>query len=269
MATKKCPKCGEENPAEAVMCWACYTPLAGGAAAVAGGGLVAPRGGAAAVTPAATAAAQDDDKKAIDPKIFLIAGLLVGAIIIGAFTTGIFGSSSSSTLPEVLPSGPTGGEPNTFPSSPQQQQVAPPVISNSGPTVGQSPTTPVVAAHFTTVVPPDPRYSNGTMGIIPTTPNISSAEAVGLAKYAQRMFAPGGRWTAMQVVVFSNPDSAKTFRKYQASRKGAKLTNNDYQALADQGVWNGVPAYYETQGKAERSYQPSASPNNWWTARGR
>ena len=25
--TQKCPKCGEENPAEAVMCWACYTPL--------------------------------------------------------------------------------------------------------------------------------------------------------------------------------------------------------------------------------------------------
>lgn len=25
-----CPKCSEENPDEAVMCWACYTPLNGG-----------------------------------------------------------------------------------------------------------------------------------------------------------------------------------------------------------------------------------------------
>ncbi|RYG70864.1 hypothetical protein EON80_06595 [bacterium] len=32
MASKKCPKCGEDNPAEAVMCWACYTPLSGGPA---------------------------------------------------------------------------------------------------------------------------------------------------------------------------------------------------------------------------------------------
>lgn len=27
-----CPKCGEDNPIEAVMCWACYTPLGSGAA---------------------------------------------------------------------------------------------------------------------------------------------------------------------------------------------------------------------------------------------
>ena len=29
MSVINCPKCGEENPAEAVMCWACYTPLHG------------------------------------------------------------------------------------------------------------------------------------------------------------------------------------------------------------------------------------------------
>ena len=28
----KCPKCGEESPADAVMCWACYTPLGAGRA---------------------------------------------------------------------------------------------------------------------------------------------------------------------------------------------------------------------------------------------
>lgn len=30
MKTQQCPKCGEENPSEAVMCWACYTPLGRG-----------------------------------------------------------------------------------------------------------------------------------------------------------------------------------------------------------------------------------------------
>ncbi|MBW3636833.1 MAG: hypothetical protein KY445_10280 [Armatimonadetes bacterium] len=27
MDSKICPRCGEENPSEAVMCWSCYTPL--------------------------------------------------------------------------------------------------------------------------------------------------------------------------------------------------------------------------------------------------
>ena len=27
MTTQNCPYCNEENPGEAVMCWACYTPL--------------------------------------------------------------------------------------------------------------------------------------------------------------------------------------------------------------------------------------------------
>ncbi len=32
MKTQNCPKCGEENLADAVMCWACYTPLGAGRA---------------------------------------------------------------------------------------------------------------------------------------------------------------------------------------------------------------------------------------------
>ena len=266
MATKKCPKCGEENPAEAVMCWACYTPLAGGAAAAAGGGLVTPRGGAAAVTPAATAA-QEDEKKALDPKIFLVAGLLVGALIIGGFTTGIFGSSNSSTLPMPdLPEGPIvpGG-----PGVSQPGPVPPPITNfgsgggGGGGTTGPAP----VGTRFKTVVPPNPRYANGTMGIIATPANISPAQASGLAKYAQQMFAPNGRWKAMQVVVFSDDAAAKTFQRYQARRMGAKLTPKEYQELAQMGIWSKVPAYYEKQGNSEGSYQPSASPNSWWTGR--
>ena len=267
MANKKCPKCGEENPAEAVMCWACYTPLAGGAAAVAGGGLVTPRGGAAAVTPAATAAAENDEKKGIDPKLFLVIGLLVGAVIIGGFTTGIFnpGGGEADVVPP-LPEGPTGGTGGPITNPPPLQPVAPPTISDGGATTptGIGP----VGTAFRTVVPPNPRYSNGTMGIMATTPNISPAQARYLAKFAQQSIAPGGRWTAMQVVVFSEPNAAKVFQKYQASRQGAKLDNNAYQELANQGIWRSVPAYYETKGKDGQSFQPSANPNNWWTRRG-
>ena len=275
MATKKCPKCGEENPAEAVMCWACYTPLAGGAAAVAGGGLVTPRGGAAAVTPAGTAAAIDgDEKKAIDPKIFFVVGGLLVAGLIFAFTSGVFGGGGDDI---VLPPGPgdtTGGRATGGGMTSGQTRVIPPSNTGGGGTSGGGTTTgpvlPPATAAFRTVVPPNPRYANGTMAILPNTPNISPAAASEMAKYAQQMFAPGGRWTAMQVVVFNDPDAAKAFQKYQSQRKGAKLTNNEYQELANDGLWNSVPAYYETQGNsAGQSFQPSASPNNWWTGRGR
>ena len=249
------------------MCWACYTPLAGGAAAVAGGGLVAPRGGAAAVTPAATAAHEDDDKKAIDPKIFLIVGLLIGAIIIGGFTTGMFGGKKTGDI--ELPVGPTEVIPSNpgVSAQPQLQTVAPPTIDP--PSSGGGGVTPPVALTFKIVVPPDPRWSNGTVAVMPNTPGMTPAQAGQMAKYARQAIAPGGRWTTMQVLVFNDPSAAKAFQKYQAPRKGAKLDAGDYQALASQGVWSGVSAYLETRSKSDggQLFNPSASPNGWWGSR--
>ena len=268
MATKKCPKCGEENPAEAVMCWACYTPLAGGAAAVAGGGLVTPRGGAAAVTPAGTAAAQEEGKSAVDPKIFIVVGLLIGAAIIGSFTTGIIGgggSSAASTAPDVtqVEGGTTGEMPPVIqpapPQAPPQAPVFPPVQDTTGQTT--------VVPQTKVVVPPDPRQSVGTMGIVLNSPNITPRQALALAKFQKQSFEAGGKWKGMQVVVFNNQEAAATFRKYQAQRQGAPLTATQYQELAGQGLWDNVPAYYETRGKSEFPYMPSASPKNWWMGR--
>ena len=264
MATKKCPKCGEENPAEAVMCWACYTPLAGGAAAVAGGGLVAPRGGAAAVTPAATAAAEDQEKTPVDPKIFVVVGLLIVAAVIGAFTTGLIGGGGNSNeLPSVTPienPGPPGGNPPPGPQPPAQPPQMPTFKVPSTTPGGES-----VKPQFQPAVPPDPRQTTGTMGIIVNTPGISPIQAASLAKFAKQTYESGGRWTAMQVVVFSDAATAKTFLKYQAQRKGARLTPYEYQDLANQGLWNNVIAYYETQGKKESRYYPSANPKGWWS----
>lgn len=264
MATKKCPKCGEENPAEAVMCWACYTPLAGGAAAAAGGGLVTPRGGAAAVTPAGTAAAQEEQKSSVDPKIFIVVGLLVGAAVIGSFTTGIIGGSSAPvTAPDVAQV--EGGEMvDTIPAPPMRAPVVqPPVFAPVPDSTGQN----QVAPQTKVVVPPDPRQPVGTMGIVLNSPNVSTRQALALAKFAKQQFEPGGKWKGMQVLVFSNQEAAATFRKYQAQRRGAPLTASQYQELADQGLWDNVPAYYETRGKSEFPYSPSASPKNWWAGR--
>ncbi len=253
------------------MCWACYTPLAGGAAAVAGGGLVAPRGGAAAVTPAATAAHADDEKKAIDPKIFLVAGLLVAALIIGGFTTGMFGGGGGGNTSTDLPTLPDG--PNETVTTVQQVQplqqapvISPPTIGPSGnPTDGGTPR----VATFKIVVPPNPRWSNGTVAIMSNTPGLSDVQAGQLARSARQAIAPGGRWTTMQVLVFNDPASAKTFQKYQALHKGGKLDVGDYQALASEGVWSGVSAYLETKSKSDggQLFNPSASPNGWWGGR--
>ena len=270
MATKKCPKCGEENPAEAVMCWACYTPLAGGAAAVAGGGLVTPRGGVAAVTPAGTAAAQDAEKTPVDPKIFVIVGLLILAAVIGSFTTGLIGGGGGGgggEVPDVTPiaGGPEMGGTTGPPPSPPQQPVQAPVFTPPTNTTGGD-TTPVVP-QMKVVVPPDPRQPIGTMGIILSTPNASPAQALALAKFAKQTFERGGKWTGMQVLVFNDQNAAKTFLKYQAQSKGAPLTPYQYQDLANQGLWNNVPVYYETKGRTETPYYPANNPKGWWSRR--
>ena len=99
------------------------------------------------------------------------------------------------------------------------------------------------------------------------SPNLSAAQALSYAKFARQTFQAGGKWTGMQVVVFNNAGAARTFLKYQAGRKGAPLTPYQYQELANQGVWNSVPAYYETRGKSGVPYYPSASPKAWWGRR--
>ena len=255
------------------MCWACYTPLAGGAAAVAGGGLVAPRGGAAAVTPAATAAAADDDKKAIDPKIFLVIGLLVGAIIIGGFTTGLFGNKNDNVIPISDDPPPVNKGSGSGSFSPPTQSVPqqPTFDSNPGGSTDGGQINPPVAPQFKIVVPPDPRYSNGTVAIMPNNPGLSPSQAGQLARSARQAIAPGGRWTTMQILVFNDTGSAKAFQKYQAPRRGAMLNPSDYQALASQGVWSGVSAYLETKSRSDggQLFNPSSNPNGWWAGRGR
>ena len=106
------------------------------------------------------------------------------------------------------------------------------------------------------------------MGILVNDPGISPAAAGGLARTAKAQYAPRGKWSKMQVAVFTNRDAARIFLRYQAKRKNARLEEPDFQDLGSQGVWSGAVAFYESDGGGEKTFQPSKSPQNWWTSRG-
>lgn len=265
MANKKCPKCGEDNPAEAVMCWACYTPLSGAAPLTASAAAIPATAGAAGKIGAPGVDVSDNEKKGIDPKAIGIGAVLLIGLAIAGFVT--FGMGSGGGGDEATPTDPVpAGDPGPGAGAPPPPPVAsgpPPVFTPSG---GGAPVA-AVPLPFTTVVQPNPAYATGTVGIISNNANLSPTQAIGLAKSARQQFMANGRWKNMQIAVFTNPTSAKAFQTYQASRKGQKLESNDYQTLASQGVWSGAAAFYETIGRSEYPYYPSRNPTAWWGRR--
>jgi len=271
VANKKCPKCGEDNPAEAVMCWACYTPLTAGAGAAmspgAGSGATAlPRSSArpGAVQP------DEKEKKKVDPRLFFVGGGLLVAGVIFAFTTGLFGGSGGGDVgaPPADPTGPTNGPSSGTPTRPMSgsPQVmtpgsppGPPVSSGGG---GGS----IVAqpAPYSVVVSPNPRFRTAVQAITPTNQISSDKEAVGLAKAARENLQKSGKWTNTQIVVFSNRQSASAFQQYMNDRRGAPLDKDNYAELAQQNAWTGAAAYYTSTGNSEHVYYPSQNPKGWW-----
>jgi hypothetical protein len=266
VASKKCPKCGEDNPAEAVMCWACYTPLAGSApipvagAARAGAGGVAGKGG-----PVGAPTQEDGEKKQLDPKLFVVGGLLLlGIIVAVVMNMGGSGGSDDST--------PMGQDPGTTSMSPDPGGggAPPPPAPVAPPSFAGQSNTPVepVALPYNVIVPPNAKYATGTMGILATQANITPNQARGLAKFAHDQFSRNGKWSKMQIAVFSDAGAARTFATYQSRRRGAPMTANDYRELANSNVWSGAPAFYESSGKRESIAYPASNPMNWWTRSG-
>ena len=262
MASKKCPKCGEDNPAEAVMCWACYTPLTGNAPipGAMGNGAVRPGAGAATGKPGPIGAPTEEEgsKKPIDPKLFVVGGLLVLGLVIAGVMNFSGGSSSTDDPTPTNPVNPDGGGTTAGAPAPPAPAPAPPSIPSDPNAAAVAP----AALPYNVIVPPNPQYATGTMGILATQANISPGQAASLAKFARNQFARNGKWTGMQIAVFSNSDSARQFAAYQAKRKGAPLKAGDYQQLS--GVWSGAPAFYESSGKRESVAYPSRNPNAWW-----
>lgn len=260
MAQKKCPKCGEDNPAEAVMCWACYTPLSGGAATAGPptrGGVPGPPG-----SQAPGGEPTEKKKMELDPKMIgIVAFLVVGGGLAVVMNTGIL-------------SGGGGEDDGGTPSAPAAPADPPPADPNAG----QAPPGPGAAPAFiasanlpapqplpyTTVVPPNGRFATGTVGILPTNTAITPIQAGSLARFARTQYLRRGKWKAMQIVVFTDANTARLFADFQARKRGAPLTQADYRQLADANIWRNTSAYLQSAGKSERIDYPSKSPYSWW-----
>jgi hypothetical protein len=271
VSQKKCPKCGEDNPAEAVMCWACYTPLSAGPAPAAAGARapIAKPGPGGPPGPGVGEGEEGEKKKlSLDPKVIgLLAFLFVGGGIAAFMNMGHSsgGDDGGGDTPADTPPAQSGGNTGGQQPAPQPQPDAQIAQSNTQIAPGTLP--PVTPIPYTPVVPPNPNLATATIGIVPSRPNVTAAEAAGLARFAKNQYQKQRKWSSMQIFVFENQQTARAFGDYQARRRGAQLSPADYQSLANANVWSGTPACYEMQGKVEFVTYPSKSPSNWWTAR--
>jgi len=269
VAQKKCPKCGEDNPAEAVMCWACYTSLSGGPAAAAIPGRP-PVGKPGPPGPSGGAEDEGGQKKGIDPKMIGIgAGVLLLLAGGGYMMFGRGGGSSDDSDDSSGDS--SSSSSNTKPASnpqPAQSQSSTPGSSTAVmPGTVTAITLPAVAPQaYTVVVSPNPSVSAATIAVVPTSATITPVEAAGLARYAKNQLQHSGKWASMQVYVISDPGAARQFANYQAKKNGSPLATNDYSSLI--GVWANTPAECDVNGKVEQINYPAQYPESWWTRRG-
>lgn len=246
---KRCPKCGEENPSDAVMCWACYTPLSGSAVSK-----------DAQASQKSSAQSRDDDDgdggKASTPP-WQIAVIAIG-LIFALFTVGKnflpSGSSSDDT--------PAATEPAT---RPPKGDGAPAPVQTTTSTSNSGDSTSIPAPQklpFTIVVSPNPNIAVGTMAIVATDTNISAGQAAGLATFIRSQFTQMKRWSKLYIYVFRDQQSAKQFANYQVKRSGSPLTDNDYRNLTS--LWRSAVACYEYNNGSEKILTPVNNPSGWW-----
>ena len=254
-AQKQCPKCGEKNPAEAVMCWACYTSLSGGVAAP-GGTLAAPG--------AATVMGDSGDKKKADPKQLAIIGVgLLVALGFGAKMMLGGGEEKEEILPTFTSTKTGTGTPPPTPTTSEPINTGTTV--QTGGTAPAQPAGPVVQAPpfpYTLAAAPNARLPYATMAIVPNQGELKESEAQALAKFADRYQQKAKKFPTVEIFVINNPQQARRFAEYQSSRRGEQMTDRDYQALQD--VWGSTPVrYVNKNGKASFS-SPQRSPGNFW-----
>ena len=244
---KRCPKCGEENPPEAVMCWACYTPLSAAGA----GAASAKRSSSSAQS---LGDDEDEDRKP-SAQPWQIAVIAIG-LIFALFWVGknfLPSGSSDDTLPAASEPGAM-PEPGSAPAPAAQTSTSTGTSSAAAVTPQKLP--------FTIAVSPNPNITVGTMAIVPTTPNISTSQAASLASFTRSQFAQTKRWNKLYIYVFRDQQSAKQFADYQRPRRGAPLSNSDYSNLT--ALWGSALSCYEYDNGSERVYTPSDNPSGWW-----
>lgn len=244
---KRCPKCGEENPSDAVMCWACYTPLSGSGASK----------GAQPARKSSARSPDDDDGDKPTTQPWQIAVVAIGLMFMLFWVGKNFLPSGSSS--DDLPAAPA---PVIFPAD---NGTAPAPVQSTFTNSSDSPSIPAPQKlPFTIVVSPNPNINVGTMAIVATDPNISAGQAAGLASFIRSQFTQTKRWSILYIYVFRDQQSAKQFANYQIKRRGAPLTNNDYRNLTN--LWGSAVACYEYNRGSEKILTPANNPSGWWTS---
>jgi hypothetical protein len=250
MNAKNCPKCGESNPNEAVMCWSCYTPLTGSATgdgpSVGGIGDRPPMGGEA---PA---------KKAAEPWQMGVIGLFLVIVLFMGMRTLTGGPKQD----DVGPTPDTNTE--VIPPNPDGTNSQPLVVNVSWPS-GLGAPLPAVTSQFTMVAPPYPGVSWATMAIVPTNPNLSTVQAAALAGFARQQVVGADRWQGFTIYVFADQPSAQMFKDTQDRKRGQPLMYADYQALST--IWPKTLAVYDYSKNRAGVRFPRTNPNGWWTYR--
>lgn len=253
MNQKKCPKCGESNPPEAVMCWACYTPLTSGVAGLSPAAAGSVAGG---TTGAAPIAVGGDDEEKSKPKITPVQMGVLGVGLLAALFFGATQLMGGGTVPEDPGTTPVAGtDPPVV-----QQQTAPVVAGAAPPPPGQAGPTSAELG-FSVVSFPNASARTGVMAIL-IKPDSGAGSAVSMAKEARAQFTNANRFPVMQVFVFNNQQAAQIFKEHQAKRRNEPLENGDYSALAP--AWSGAVARVEFRGNSTKVANPSNNPSGWW-----
>jgi len=251
---KKCPKCGEMNPGEAVMCWACYTPLTG--AAVGAGGA----GTAAVSVPGVAVHDEQERKKGVAPWQMGVAGLGVLALLaVGAKTMmgGDGGGGDPGATPAATPYAPP--PPDRGPGPRGNPGVLPPTVQGPSTTVE-----PAADIPFSMASPPNPGLPWRIMAIVPNDPNTSPQRAASLAKFAKSAMGAAQN-KPMQIYVFASRQAGQAFNEFQIPRQSNILDPSDYAQLSQ--LWPQCLARYEFNGGRETVLYPSRQGENWWARR--
>ncbi|MBV9868110.1 MAG: zinc ribbon domain-containing protein [Abitibacteriaceae bacterium] len=262
MNQKKCPKCGENNPPEAVMCWACYTPLSGGAVAPAmAGGAVGPRG-PGGPPGAGTLAAPGDAPSggiSVQPWMYAVGGVVLLVILVIGAKALFGGGDTSGDVPPVSAgsSSTTSSYPSTGSSRTSSPSVAGPAVA--APASTGSPAGNAVPMKFSIGAVPNPNESIGVVGIASTEP-ISPGQAGGVAKYARTVFANANHYDQLQIYVFRDQQANARFKEFQAGHRNAPLSEADFVNLND--LWPDTLAVYVFSKGGEKVYVPSNG--NWY-----
>jgi len=264
---KKCPKCGEDNPTEAVMCWACYTPLTGAAATAATTAGMAPgMPGAPGVpgahgapgAPTLTTGEEEAPKKAIQPWQMALVG--VGLLIaIGVGVTMMGGKTEEEPITTGSP------PPELLPKSPSNPTTVNAPVLPAGPLPAPDNTKPIDNVPYSMVAPPNPEYDFATMGIVSTEGDVTEAQARGLALFAGNQIKKVKPWKGMDIYVFNDMQAAQAFADFQNPRRGQMLGPAQYADPALMSVWPKAVARYYVLGGKPTWASPRSNPSGFWS----